>query len=48
MADLLQVVNFWHENMTDLSATIDFEHEKILTFTLSQPVTSCNFSIFFF
>jgi hypothetical protein len=35
-ADLLQAIDFWHVNMTDLPQVVDYEHEKIFTTTLSQ------------
>jgi hypothetical protein len=36
MADLLQVIDFWHKNMAELLEAIGFGHEEILTFTSSQ------------
>jgi len=45
MTNLLQTVDFWHINMTDLSQAVNYEHEKIFTVTLNQFM-SCHLSLF--
>jgi hypothetical protein len=33
MADLLQVIGFWHINIANLPQAVDYGHGEILTFT---------------
>ncbi len=36
MADLLQIVSFWHKNMANLPQAVDFGHGNFLTSILNQ------------